>query len=107
MKKVLDLFKHYKNEKLKNIQLGEVLKKELLAEMSISAYKFSKNLKIPQTIISEIINGRRRISATTALRLYTYFNNSVKFWIGLQDGFEIEEAMLKASKYITTICLYE
>jgi addiction module HigA family antidote len=48
-------------------------------------------LKIPQTRISEIIKGKRRITADTALRLSQYFGNSAKFWLGLQDDFDIEE----------------
>ena len=46
---------------------------------------------MPQTRISEIIKGRRRITADTALRLARYFGNSAKFWLGLQDDFDIEE----------------
>jgi antitoxin HigA-1 len=90
-------------KKLKNIHPGEILKEEFLNEMNISAYRLSKDLKIPQTRISEIVNGKRRISADTALRLSTYFNNSVKFWVGLQDDFDIEEAMLKGGKSIKAI----
>jgi antitoxin HigA-1 len=82
-------------KKLKNIHPGEILKEEFLDEMEISAYKLAKDLKIPQTRISEIVKGKRRISADTALRLSLYFNNSAKFWIGLQDDFDIEEAMQK------------
>ena len=48
---------------------------------------------IPQTRISEIIKGRRRISADTALRLSKYFGNSAKFWLGIQDDFDLEEEM--------------
>ena len=48
-------------------------------------------MKIPQTRISEIIKGNRRITADTALRLSQYFGNSAKFWLGLQDDFDIEE----------------
>ncbi len=85
-------------KRLKNIHPGEILKEEFLDEMEISAYKLAKDLKIPQTRISEIAKGKRRISADTALRLSLYFNNSAKFWIGLQDDFDIEEAMQKSKK---------
>jgi antitoxin HigA-1 len=84
-----------KMKKLKNIHPGEILKEEFLDEMEISAHKLAKDLKIPQTRISEIVKGKRRISADTALRLSLYFNNSAKFWIGLQDDYDIEEAMQK------------
>lgn len=78
-------------EKLKNIHPGEILLEEFLIPLEISAYKLSKDLKIPQTRISEIIKGNRRITADTALRLSQYFGNSAKFWLGLQDDFDIEE----------------
>lgn len=65
--------------------------------MNISAYKLSKDIEIPQTRISEILKGNRRITADTALRLSKYFGNSAKFWLGLQDDYDIEEQLnLKA-----------
>lgn len=78
-------------EKLKNIHPGEILLEEFLIPLEISAYRLSKDLKIPQTRISEITKGNRRITADTALRLSQYFGNSAKFWLGLQDDFDIEE----------------
>jgi addiction module HigA family antidote len=83
-------------EKLANVHPGEILNCEFLEPLEISAYRLSKDLKIPQTRISEIIKGKRRISADTALRLSKYFGNSAKFWLGLQDDFDIEEE--KATK---------
>ena len=47
-------------------------------------------MEIPQTRISQIIKGNRRITADTALRLSSYFGNSAKFWLGLQNDFDIE-----------------
>src|SRR5437870_4700180 len=78
-------------KKLKNIHPGEILKEEFLMPLGISAYRLSKDIDIPQTRISEIIKGNRRITADTALRLSKYFGNSAKFWLGLQDDFDIEE----------------
>ncbi len=78
-------------EKLNNIHPGEILIEEFLIPMEISAYRLSKDLEIPQTRISQIIKGKRRITADTALRLSSYFGNSAKFWLGLQDDFDIEE----------------
>ena len=79
--------------KLNNIHPGEVLLVEFLKPLDISAYRLSKDIGIPQTRISEILKGRRRITADTALRLSKYFGNSAKFWLGLQDDFDIEEEM--------------
>lgn len=90
--------------KLKNIHPGEILSEEFLLPFNITAYKLAKDIEIPQTRISEIIKGNRRITADTALRLSKYFGNSAKFWLGLQDDFDIEEeislkgAMLKTIK---------
>lgn len=78
-------------KKLKNIHPGEVLTEEFLTPLGITAYRLSKDIGIPQTRISEIIKCRRRITADTALRLSKYFNNSAKFWLGLQNDFDIEE----------------
>ena len=79
-------------EKLKNISPGEILLEEFLIPMDISQYRLAKELNIPQTRISGIINGNRRITADTALRLSLFFGNSAKFWLGLQDDFDIENA---------------
>lgn len=80
--------------KLENIHPGEILMEEFLKPIEITAYRLSKDLGIPQTRISEILKGRRRISADTALRLSKYFGNSAKFWLGLQDDFDLEEELL-------------
>jgi len=77
--------------KLKNIHPGEILLEEFLIPLEITAYRLSKDIGIPQTRVSEIIKGRRRITADTALRLSIYFGNSARFWLGLQDDFDIEE----------------
>lgn len=78
-------------QKLANIHPGEVLLYEFLQPLEITAYRLSKDLSIPQTRVSQIIKGNRRITADTALRLSKYFGNSAKFWLGLQDDYDIEE----------------
>ena len=78
---------------LKNIHPGKILFEEFLIPLNISAYRLSKDLAIPQNRISEIIKGNRRITADTALRLSKYFGNSAKFWLGLQDDYDIEEEL--------------
>ncbi len=90
-------------KKLKNIHPGEVLKEEFLGPLEISAYRLSKDLGIPQTRISEIIKGNRRVTADTALRLSKYFGNSAKFWLGLQDDFDIEEENGNKKKELNAI----
>ena len=78
-------------ERLSNIHPGEVLLEEFLKPLNISAYRLSKDIGIPQTRTSEIIKGNRSITADTALRLSYYFGNSAKFWLGLQNDFDLEE----------------
>jgi addiction module HigA family antidote len=83
-------------EKLSNIHPGEILLEEFLKPLNISAYRLSKDLGIPQTRTSEIIKGHRSITADTAIRLSYYFGNSAKFWLGLQNDFDLEQ--VKKSK---------
>lgn len=90
-------------ENLPNIHPGEVLSEEFLKPMGISAYRLSKDLHIPQTRISEILKKNRRITADTALRLSRYFGTTPKFWLGLQDDFDIEEELGIKTKEFDTI----
>jgi antitoxin HigA-1 len=78
-------------KRLPNIHPGEILLEEFLKPLKISAYKLSKDIGIPQTRTSEILKGKRRITADTALRLSYYFGNSARFWLGLQVDYDIEE----------------
>lgn len=78
-------------ETLKNIHPGEILKEEFLEPLEITAYRLSKETFIPQTRVSEILKGNRRITADTALRLSKYFGTTAKFWLGLQDDYDLEE----------------
>ena len=78
-------------ETLNNIHPGEILLEEFLIPMGISTYRLSKDISVPQTRLSQIIKGKRRITADTALRLSSYFGNSTRFWLGLQDDYDIEE----------------
>ena len=93
-------------KKLKNIHPGEILKEEFLIPLEISAYRLSKEIGIPQTRISGIIKGTRRITADTALRFSKYFGNSAKFWLGLQDDFDIEEEQNHKQREIKAIKHY-
>lgn len=93
-------------KKLKNIHPGEVLSEEFLLPMGVSAYRLSKETGIPQTRISEIVKGRRRVTADTALRLSQFFGNSAKFWLGLQDDFDIEDEKTRIQKELDAIKQY-
>ena len=89
--------------KIKNIHPGEILMKEFLLPLEITAYRLAKEIDIPQTRLSEILKGRRRITADTALRLSKYFGNSAKFWLGLQNDYDIEEEQNLKRKALDSI----
>jgi addiction module HigA family antidote len=89
--------------KLKNIHPGEILLEEFLIPFEISAYKLAKDIAIPQTRVYEILKGNRRITADTALRLSKYFGNSAKFWLGLQDDYDLEEEAYAKKSSINSI----
>ena len=78
---------------LENIHPGEVLLKEFLEPMGITAYRLSKETAIPQTRISQILKGKRRITADTAIRFERFFGTTAKFWLNLQASFDVEEAL--------------
>ena len=90
-------------KKLRNITPGEILLEEFLIPLEISQYRLSKDLEIPQTRVSEIVKGNRRITADTAIRLSAYFGNSAKFWLGLQDDFDIEKETNSESEEVSRI----
>ena len=90
-------------EKLNNIHPGEILQEEFLIPLEISAYRLAKETFIPQTRISEIIKGNRRITADTALRFAKYFGPSAKFWLGLQDDYDLEEENINKEKELNNI----
>lgn len=93
-------------KKLKNVHPGEVLQEEFLEPFGISAYRLSKDIKIPQTRVSQILKGNRRITADTALRLSKYFGNSVGFWLGLQNDYDVEEEIRSKKAELATIKKY-
>ncbi len=90
-------------ERLGNIHPGEILKEEFLEPLGISAYRLAKDTFLPQTRISEIIKGNRRITADTALRFAKFFGVSAKFWLGLQDDYDLEEEELEKENELKNI----
>ena len=88
---------------LANVHPGEVLSEEFLKPLNVTAYRLSKDLGIPQTRISAIIKGKRGITADTALRLSMYFGTSAKFWLGLQDDYDLEDTQRAMQKKLIKI----
>jgi addiction module HigA family antidote len=90
-------------ERLNNIHPGEILQEEFLRPLGISAYRLAKDTFLPQTRISEILKGKRRITADTALRFSRFFGTSAKFWLGLQNDFDLEEEILQKEQEFNAI----
>ncbi|MEN8121426.1 MAG: HigA family addiction module antitoxin [Bacteroidota bacterium] len=88
---------------LKNIHPGEILKEEFLTPMGITAYRLAKETFIPQTRISEILKEKRRITADTALRFSKFFGTSAKFWLGIQNDYDLEEERYQKRKELEQI----
>ncbi|RKX75921.1 MAG: addiction module antidote protein, HigA family [Spirochaetes bacterium] len=78
-------------ERIPDITPGEILSEEFLDPMCITAYRLAKDTNMPATRISEILKGRRKITADTALRLSVYFGNSADFWLGIQDEYDLRK----------------
>jgi addiction module HigA family antidote len=72
------------------IHPGEILMEEFLKPLGISQYKLAKEINVPAPRINEIVQGKRSISADTALRLSRYFNLSERFWLNLQARYDLE-----------------
>lgn len=90
-------------DRLPNIHPGEVLEEEFLKPLGLTAYRLAKATKVPITRISEIVKGRRRVTADTALRLSTFFGNSPRFWLGLQNDYDLEEEQVKIERDLKEI----
>ncbi len=77
---------------LPNIHPGEILIEEFLEPLDVSMYQLAKSTGIPQSRISQIVKGKRSITADTAIRFSIFFGNTPNFWLGLQNDFDIEQA---------------
>lgn len=84
-------------KKINPIHPGEILLEEFLVPMNISQYRLAKDINVPARRINEIVQGKRAITAGTALRLSEYFDLSERFWLNLQMRYnlEIEKDKLK------------
>jgi antitoxin HigA-1 len=79
-------------KKMAPVHPGEVLLEEFLKPMGISQNHLAIEIKVPARRINEIVLGKRRITADTALRLARFFVNSARFWLGIQTDYDIDLA---------------
>ena len=94
-------------KKLDLILPGTILLEEFMEPLGITAYKLSKEIKVQQTAVSQIIKGRRRITVDMALRLSRYFGNSAQFWLNLQNYYDIETEMEEKEYLFKDIIPYQ
>jgi antitoxin HigA-1 len=77
-------------QKLNPVHPGEVLLEEFLKPMGLSQNHLAIKIGVPARRINEIVLGKRRITADTALRLAQFFGTSAKFWLGLQTDYDLD-----------------
>ena len=90
-------------EKLPNIHPGEVLREEFLIPMGISQYRLAKEIGVPEARISAICNGKRAITADTAVRLARFLGTTAGFWLGLQADYDTEEIEKSQAETLSAI----
>jgi addiction module HigA family antidote len=79
-------------EKIPPVHPGEILLEEFMKPMGISQNELARALRVPPRRINEIVHGKRGITVDTALRLSRHFGTSVRFWLGLQDDYDLDIA---------------
>jgi addiction module HigA family antidote len=77
-------------KKLRTVHPGEILEKDFLKPLNMTAYRLAKSIGVDQTRISELIKGKRSITADTAIRLGAFFEMSAEFWMNAQAHFDLE-----------------
>ena len=77
-------------KRLDPVHPGEILLKEFLRPMELSQNRLARDLGVPPRRVNEIVLGKRRVTADTALRLARYFDMAPEFWLGLQMDYELD-----------------
>lgn len=88
-------------DSLPPIHPGEILREEFLAPLKMSAHELALALRVPATRINDIVNGKRGITADTALRLSRYFGTTARFWLNLQTSYELALAEDRLGQAVT------
>jgi len=79
---------------------GEILREQFMADFGVSVNRLARDLRVPPTRISEIVNERRAITPDTALRLARYFGTTAEFWINLQTAHDLDVARTSMQRRI-------
>jgi addiction module HigA family antidote len=86
--------------RMRPIHPGENLARRVLVPLGISAHALSQAIHVPATRVNDIVNGKRGITADTALRLARYFGNPPEFWLNLQAAYDLRAAEREAAARI-------
>lgn len=89
-----------KSRRLPPVHPGEILREDLMVPLELSINRLARDLRVPVTRMSEIVNGRRSITADTALRLARYFGTTPEFWINLQGAYDLDVATRASARQI-------
>ena len=89
-----------KSRRLPPVHPGEILREDLMAPLGLSINGLARDLRVPVTRMSEIVNARRSITADTALRLARYFSTTAEFWVNLQSAYDLDVATRASAKRI-------
>lgn len=90
-----------------NIHPGEILEEEFLKPMAVSAYKLAKEIGVQQTRISQILKGKRSVTADTAIRLSKFFGTTEEFWMNLQREYDLRVAHAEKEEEFDSIRKFE
>src|SRR5678816_4541471 len=95
-----------RRRKLAPVHPGEILDEEFLKPLALTQYRLAKGLKVPARRINEIVLGKRAVSADTALRLGRFFRNSPRFWLNLQNSYDLEVEADRLGSKLARCLLY-
>ena len=90
-------------KRLANVHPGEVLVEEFLRPLGVTQYRLARRIGVPLTRIAEICRRRRSVTADTALRLARFFGTTSRFWLGLQEDYDLEEELRTRRREIEAI----
>lgn len=89
-----------KNGQMQPVHPGEILREDLMKPLGLTVTGLARDLKVPVSRVSEIVNGRSSVNAEVALRLARYFGSTPEFWINLQAAYDLRVTMHSSASRI-------
>jgi antitoxin HigA-1 len=94
------------DQRLAPVHPGEILSEEFLRPLGISQYRLAKDISVPPRRINEIVQGKRSLTADTALRLAKFFGTSEIFWLNLQARYDLDVQKQRLGKRLREVRPY-